>query len=212
MITETERSAKEKIIFRAQERFLREGFAKTSIADLTSGISMSKKTFYKVFSSKEDLVEQLTDRMLGEARRTIETVVGGPGTFVEKLQAMISVLATVARIMDSPIVLDLERHLPRVWRKVEDFRRKRILENFTLLIQQGIHEGQIRPNVNTRLLVLAFVAAIQNVLRPSLLVDESFSAREAIGGIVHMFFQGVMTPGGREAFDTAQQRLHTIAQ
>jgi AcrR family transcriptional regulator len=212
MITGTESSAKEKIILRAQDRFLREGFAKTTVDDLTSEISMSKKTFYKVFSSKEDLVEQLTERFLGEARRTIESVVGGPGSFVKKLQAMISVLATVARIVDSPMVLDLERHLPRVWRKVEDFRRKRILENFTLLIQQGIREGHIRPEVNTRLLVLSFVAAIQNVIRPTLLADESFSAREAIGGIVQMFFQGVMTPGGREAFDAARKQLHTYAE
>lgn len=188
---------RDRILAYAEEIFMREGFARVSVDDLTEGLGMSKKTFYKVFRTKEDLIERIVLALLTETRHRVETITRGGGTFVEKIGAMMDVFSWICRRIESPMVRDLQRHLPAVWGKIDTFRRDRIQENFTRLVVQGIHEGAVCPTTNVRLLVLSLVGAIQSVLRPTVLADESFSAREAVEGILHIILQGVTTEKGR---------------
>lgn len=195
-------SMKERILARADERFLREGFARISVDDLTSDLSMSKKTFYKVFRSKEDLVEQLIMRALGSVALSLEKVMTGELTFPERIRAFMSIIPIIAHRVDSPLARDIQRHLPSVWSKVEEFRGKRMATYLTTVFQQGQAEGYIRSDVPIRLLVLAVIAAVQSIVRPMVLAEESFSTREAVAGIFSLFLHGSLTDAGRSAIDT----------
>jgi len=195
-------SMKERILARADERFLREGFARISVDDLTSDLSMSKKTFYKVFRSKEDLVEQLIMRALGSVALSLEKVMTGELTFPERIRAFMSIIPIIAHRVDSPLARDIQRHLPSVWSKVEEFRGKRMATYLTAVFQQGQAEGYIRSDVPIRLLVMAVIAAVQSIVRPMVLAEESFSTREAVAGIFALFLHGSLTDAGRSAIDT----------
>jgi len=201
-----ESANRERVLSYAEERFMREGFARVSVDDLTEGLAMSKKTFYRVFRSKEDLIEQIVLGILAEIRQHVETITRGKGSFVEKIDAMMGVFTSVYRRIESPLIGDLQRHLPAIWGKIETFRREGIQENFTRLLVQGIQEGAIRPTTNVRLLVLSLVGAIQSVIRPTVLVDESFSAREAVEGILQIVLHGVMTGKGMENLQLIREK------
>ena len=51
--------AKSRILLAARERMLRVGYTRLSVDDLVSDLGMSKKTFYRIFRSKEDLLVQI---------------------------------------------------------------------------------------------------------------------------------------------------------
>jgi len=193
---------KERIIARADERFLREGFARTSVDDLTSDLSMSKKTFYKLFRSKEDLVEQIIMRALGDIATSLEKVMTDERPFPDRIKGLMSILPRVARRIDSPLAHDIQRHLPAVWARIEEFRGKRMATYLTGAFEQGKAEGYIRSDVPVRLLVLAVIGAVQSIVRPVVLSEESFSGREAVAGIFSLFLRGSLTDTGREAIDT----------
>lgn len=188
----------------ARERFMREGFLGITVDDLVRDLAMSKKTFYRVFTSKEDLVEQTARDLLLTTAGSVKVIVAGGGSFIDKTLSLMSFLATVYSLVESPMVRELQRHLPHVWMLVEDFRGRQITENFSILIRQGIGEGFVRPNVNVRLFALVLVSAVQGIVRPSRLAEESFSARDAMEGILDMLFRGILTPEGHEAFSSLQ--------
>jgi AcrR family transcriptional regulator len=194
-------TAKERIIARADELFLKEGFARVSVDHLTSNLAMSKKTFYKVFRSKEDLVEQLIMRALGDVALSLEKVMTADITFPERIGGFMSVVPHIARRVDSPMAQDIQRHLPAVWRRVEEFRRGRLTRYLTSILEQGKDEGYIRSDVPVRLLVLSVIGAVQSVVRPTVLAEESFSTREAVAGIFSLFLRGSLTDTGRDAID-----------
>ena len=64
---------KEKIFSVCEERFFREGFASVSVDEISTNLAMSKKTFYKHFASKEDLVQQIMERFMGTVRSHVHT-------------------------------------------------------------------------------------------------------------------------------------------
>jgi AcrR family transcriptional regulator len=199
---------RERIFARADERFMKEGFARITVDDLTSDLSMSKKTFYKVFRSKEDLVEQLIMRALGNVALSLEKVMTGDITFPERIRGFMSIIPLIARRVDSPMAQDIQRHLPMVWARIEEFRRGRMTKYLTRILEQGKDEGYIRPDVPVRLLVLSVIGAVQSIVRPMVLAEESFSTREAVAGIFSLFLRGSLTDTGREAIDTIMHETH----
>ena len=199
---------KERIIAHADERFLKEGFARITVDDLMSDLAMSKKTFYKVFRSKEDLVEQLIMRALGNVSLSLEKVMTSDITFPERIREFMSIVPLIARRVDSPMAQDIQRHLPTVWARVEEFRRGRMTKYLTRIIEQGKDEGYIRPDVPVRLLVLSVIGAVQSIVRPMVLAEESFSTREAVAGIFSLFLRGSLTDSGRNAIDTIMHETH----
>jgi len=184
---------KERIIALAREKFVREGFSGVSVDELVENLGMSKKTFYKAFKSKDDLLSQLVERILLEMESGVLAILKGEGTFVEKLDGFMMFMGkNVGRIF-TPFLRDVQRHAPHLWQRVHEFRRERMTRHFMGFIQEGIGSGFIRQDVNPRILLLAFLATIENILVPSVLVNESFSADEALRNILRMLFHGILT-------------------
>ncbi len=206
-----EQLLKERIISFAFDRFRTEGFAKVSVDDIAASLVISKKTFYKVFKSKEDLVVQIMNRHLGEVSTTVERIVSGNQSFVAKLGALLSYLGTIPGRVGIALLQDVQRHMPYLWKRIEQFRSERVTSLFGHLIDQGMAEGYIRHDLNKRIFLLSYMAAIQQIVQPSVLANESFSAQEAISSILELFFKGALTDLGRKEFSSAQhhQPAHT---
>jgi AcrR family transcriptional regulator len=185
--------AKERILLLASERFLKEGFVHVSVDELAADLGMSKKTLYKHFKSKDALFEQFIDRMTGEMHRQIRAITDLDCPFIEKIDRFMRLLAETAGRMGKPLMRDMQRHKPEIWNRVENFRRERIRQNFRAMLAHGVTEGHVRPELNIDLVVVCFLATIESVINPGVLLSHSFSTREAIQGILRIYFHGILT-------------------
>lgn len=197
--------ARERILSFASGKFLREGFAKISVDELTSELAISKKTFYKYFTSKEDLLTQIMDRLVAGIRTRFLTIIDSDRDFIEKLSQVMALLANELGRLSLPLQADLQRHAPHIWKRVEDFRRERITKNFASLLEQGMEEGFVRKDINKKIALLTFLGAVESIIRPSVLINESFSAREALQSIMAIFFRGILT---EDAGDLLRELQH----
>ena len=136
-------SNKEKIISLATERFLREGFARISVDEISTDLVMSKKTFYKIFSSKEDLINQIMDRMMAEARGRLAHIVDSNKNFIEKLNDLMTFLGHQASRFSKAFQQDVQRHAPDIWNRMQEFRRQRIMSHFAHLLEQGVNDQTV---------------------------------------------------------------------
>ena len=206
-VSVSEEPQKERIVSLASSRFFQEGFSKITLDELASELAMSKKTLYKFFANKEDLLNTVVDRLMMEARQRLSSIMGSQKSFVEKLSEILTFLGQLVRRVSKPFQRDLQLHAPEVWTRVEEFRRLRITEVFGRLIDQGIDEGYIRRDINRRVFFLSYLGAIENVVRPAVLTNESFSGHEAIEAIIRMFFEGILTTEGRQEL-LQQDQIH----
>lgn len=192
---------KQKIFSTCQERFFKEGFARIPVDEITADLGMSKKTFYKYFTSKEDLVQQIMQRFMGTMRAKSEHILLDNTSAVEKLSTIITMMGTNASHLTPTFGQDVKKRIPELWKRIEEFRRERISEVFARLIKQGIDEGTIRPDMNARVFLMSVLGAIDRIMQPDVLIHESFSVSDALEEILNIFFRGGLTSKGREQFE-----------
>jgi len=198
-------NTRDRILEAAHRRFFVEGFARVSIDEITTDLSMSKKTFYRHFPGKDDLVRQIMERFLNHVSGNLEKILNAPDPFPQKLDNLARFIGTQFRVINKPMLGDIQKHMPQLWNHIEAFRRERITTLWTGLIEEGKRNGSVRPDVQTRIFILAVIAALDGVVNPAVLVNESCSADEALREIINMFFQGVLTGNALQEFRLIHQ-------
>ena len=191
---DTQDPVKERIIEHSRARFLTDGFARVSVDEITSELGMSKKTFYKYFGRKEDLVHLLVTRMIAEIDRRIDAVVTRDVPFPVKLDALVHLVGTVFKTISKNMIRDLQTHLPEAWTLIQNFRRDKIFSMWANMLEEGKRAGYVRPEISQRVFLLALTSTVEGIVNPKVLTNESFSADEALENIVTIFLKGILTP------------------
>jgi AcrR family transcriptional regulator len=190
-----------------------EGFSAVSMDDLAQDLGISKKTLYKYFESKDKLIHRIAERKMATARLLIGRIVNNENSFLEKILGLTSFIGINLGRASKPLLRDLQRFAPDLWNRIETFRRERIRNWITAIIEQGKREGMVRNDVSTIIFLHAYLGAIDQVMQPSFLTQNPIAPYDAIYGIFSIFFSGVLTDNGRDAVSrisaSSLQSLHT---
>lgn len=191
---------KERIIDMARDRFFTHGFNKVTLDELSGELGISKKTMYKFFPSKDELVKTVVWLTLRMVERRIDAIAGSDRPLVHRLaELMLFMSRTVGRFSRS-FVSDMQRFAPVLWKEIDRFRREHIVAKVVRLIRQAKEEGVLRPDIEEEIVVLMFVTCVQNIATPEVLANHTFSVREAMHTIFHIIFEGSLTDQAREEF------------
>ncbi len=191
----------QRIIEHARDRFFASGFSKVTMDELSADLGISKKTMYQFFPSKNDLIDRVIALQMAEMAGLINASMKNPESFIDKLYATWLVIGRMACRISKSILDDMRRYRPDLWKRIDEMRKKVIVENFTRLIDEGIGRGLVRSDVNKQVVVLMYLSSIQGVVNPELLAENSFSAEEALKTILIVYLDGILT-------DTARQEFH----
>jgi AcrR family transcriptional regulator len=197
---------RERIIAAASERFFEEGFSRVTVEEIAAGLGISKKTFYKHFTSKDELLLLVTERLLEGIHGQFRSIVGGDALFLEKLDALISFIGRRLTRLSRPMMRDLQRHSPGIWARVQQFRRERISNDFKGLLIRGVAEGSVRSDVDIDLFLLAFTGAVEAVVNPGVLAEHPLPVQEIVRSIMTVFLRGILTLRAGEEFALIQSR------
>ena len=190
----------EQIIEQIQEKLFVEGFYKTTMDEVASELGMSKKTVYKFFPSKEDLVNAIAEHFMHSMRKKILTALSSDRNAIEKLGELIKILASVSQKVSPARMEEIRRHFPSIWNKIDKFRAKMMFENITRVIEQGKSEGLV-VEYPTVIIMHVLVGSIRNVVTPDFIVNNSFSIIEAAQFTFRIIIGGILTEKGKKQFD-----------
>ncbi len=190
---------KTKILEFCSQKFLADGFLKTTMDEIASEIRMSKKTIYKYFDSKDDLVQQTINQFTGKISEKIDTIVVGNFDSIEKLIKIGEIIFETTLKVSEKWIKDLNAADKKFWQQVEDFRTKTIFKNFEIILSQGKDEGLI-INESTIILITVFIGGVRATINPEFLVNNNFSAREAGRKTLNILISGMLTKKGRKLF------------
>jgi len=193
-------NTKEKILIVARDKFFQHGFRRVSVDEITSELGISKKTFYQFYSGKDELVIHIVDRMKREVKTTMDGILSQSCPFIEKLNKIMAVMARAVSLVGTSFAQDLYKHKNDVWKGIQDFRRKRLTDTFSRLLADGAAQGYLKKEINSRVFILAYLGAVENIMQPNVLSQESFSSRDALQAIMRVFFTGIMTESARRQF------------
>lgn len=201
-ITHPEEQSPEKIriVNFASDVFLREGFFKISMDSIAAELHISKKTIYKFFSTKDELVEAVISNFIASASVRIESVVETEDTSLTKALKLFEIMGSIAMKLSDNWVRDIKIHTPALWEKIDEFRTKKAFAVLGNIIRQGQTEGMIIDKP-AELIIHLFVNSIRSIVNPDFLFYQKFNYKEAFQHSFEILFNGILTPKGKKQFD-----------
>ena len=154
---------KQKIYKTIKSRFLNEGFYKTSMDELAGDLRISKKTIYKYFSSKGDIINLIAADIQKEVKAKIEVVKDNPGDAVQKALLLTGLLSSFLMNLSEKWIKDLRIHYPQKWREIEKFRDENLLNTLVNIIEQGKKE-ELFENHPSEIILPMFIGSISSSL------------------------------------------------
>ena len=90
-----EKEIKERILKQAEQLFLQFGYSKVTMDEIAANLGMSKKTLYKFFPSKEELVREIIYKMRCGVKDYIDDLLANNEMdFVEKLKRLMNLIGS----------------------------------------------------------------------------------------------------------------------
>ncbi len=164
---------------------------------------MSKKTIYKFFTSKDEIVKEITRDKLHSIHNQCECFRNDSSLeFVERFKSTINFLTSEMQEMKPQFYLDIQRTMPDLWKEVDNFRNEKVMNDFALMVQQGVDLGIFRDDVNVQVFVLMYATAMGSVINPEILSHLPINISQAYQAAVTVFFEGMMTDDGRNKYRT----------
>ncbi len=191
---------RERILNFVSEKFFREGFYKTSIDSLAAELHVSKKTIYKNFTTKEQIVEEMVYALLNDTSSKIDEIIKSDVTSLHKALKMFEVMGSVTLKLSDNWVKDIQIHMPQLWEKIDEFRTKRAYAIFSNIIEEGKKEGNFIDKPN-ELIIHLFINSIRSIVNPQFIFTHKFSFREAFQHTFEILFNGILTSKGKKQFD-----------
>jgi AcrR family transcriptional regulator len=195
-----------KIIRLAQDYYMREGFYKTSMDTLSSELKMSKKTIYKYFPSKEILVEEVVNTLMNEVQGTLKQTLSVKSNAVLKLESLHEMIGRIVVRFSDKWLNDMRIHAPDLWRKVDEFRTRKIFGILSDIIDQGKKEGLFQ-DIPNEIIVTIFTASLRAIINPDFLYHNRFSYSEAVDITFNTLFNGFLTAQGKSIYKKKNKRV-----
>ena len=191
---------KNKIIELTEDKFFCDGFYKTTMDEIATELRMSKKTIYKFFPSKEDLVMAIAKHFMNKMKGKILPALNSDKNAVEKLGELIKILAGASEKISNKRMEEMKRHYPTLWDEIDSFRTQMMFGNITKVIDQGKKEG-LFIDYPTNIVMNILVASVRNIVNPDFILNNNFSIIEAARCAFKIIIGGIVTEKGRKVFN-----------
>lgn len=196
-----------RIISGADDFVMREGIYRMTMDRLAAHLRMSKKTIYSCFTSKDEIIQAVLHRALGDIEARMRLIRGDceATTGLKLRRTRDAVIKRISRL-GLRLLHDLFHTFPELWRELDAHRTRILTEHFGELLREGAANGEIRPDVHVDRTAVVIVKAISNVGQPGVLINQPYSADEFVTTLFSLLFTGVLSEQGVEEYIAGETR------
>jgi AcrR family transcriptional regulator len=202
---------REKILYFTHAKFITEGFYKTTMDEIAKDLQISKKTIYKHFESKEDLLAAVCDSRIKMTHEFLDEIVDSDDDSITKFLKILNKQKSLAMNCSTTWFRDLEIHAPHLRKKFDELRSDKVTSMLLKLLEQGKKEKMIE-SVPHDILITALNGAIEAVTRAEFILNSKYSFHEAMRITSEIFFNGFLTPLGKERYSNTKKLFENVLE
>lgn len=201
-----------RILESAYSLFLEKGYRHTTMDDIANSLSMSKKTLYKYFPGKLELLSASFEILKTKLTAKVEAILENKYIpFPLKLKSTLTVIATHLAPINPELFEDLREYAPEIWEELRIYINESAYIRFQKLINQGVDQGLVNPLINVSLMVMLYAAAVQSLLDPKFLSNfpeditkqMTLSPSQIYDQAITIIYNGILTEEARNEFVNA---------
>ncbi len=196
-----ENEAKERILVRSEELFMRYGFRSVTMDDLAKHLGISKKTIYQQFKDKDDIVCQVVEGHFQTERKCMSTARQEAENPVHELVIDLGHLRRSISEVNPSAAFELKKYYPKAWAIFNDHKKNWIIQCVVENLKAGIESGFYRSDINPAILARMRVEQVALAFDPAIFLPGEFSFQEIQMQFIEHFIHGILTEKGREFFN-----------
>ncbi|MGG1679541.1 TetR/AcrR family transcriptional regulator [Neobacillus sp. NRS-1170] len=163
---------------------------KFPLENMARRLGVSKKTLYKYFSSKADMLDAVIDYTFANMDDKATAIIHNEQlSIVEKIKGVMTVLPDHYEFIDISILDQMKRYYPEQWVKMDSLL-KSDWELLRGLINQAIEEKAI-SNVNVSLIMKVVISSLNTTLDQRFFLEHRMTVNEALSEIADILLFGL---------------------
>ncbi len=186
---------RERIISAFMELSKTKGFYRVTMDELSVLAGLSKRTVYRYFASKEEIIEAVIDSIIQRVTRELDRVIAEAHTPAELIaQALQNLYLYGQNLVFNPLILeDLRSHYPHFWQKIDRYRMEKAQNLIKAILSKS--DKDLTREIDPRIMCTAFLAAIQAVVNPEFILKNGLTFQETLTQVVGLFTHGFIRKG-----------------
>ena len=191
---------KEEILKTALNQFASNGIRDMSVQKLAILLGISTKTFYKYFTNKEELLEEVLRLQYSQQHVQLEKLVQEKNPVI--LFYEIWQQATLKEYnINNKFFADLNYYYPALQYKIEREIGGKFWDSLKKIIVQGIVEGVFRNEINTNVMLESIAVLLDKIARTEQFLKFDAPATEIFENSIAVIIKGCCTRAGLQILE-----------
>jgi AcrR family transcriptional regulator len=174
-IATPDKHKQETLLEQVTKVFMRHGIKSMTMDDVANHLHISKKTLYQFVTDKNDLVEQVVQRIRTTNNACIEAICKQGHNAIDEQFEIASYLSAYLSHVHPSIHYDLEKYHPKAWATFHDEKRQHIHDCLTRNMHKGIKEGLYRDDLMVDVVAKLYMARFDVLFDGELFPREKYS-------------------------------------
>lgn len=189
---------KDRILRIAQQLFMRNGIRSVSMDDIAAELAVSKKTLYKWYENKDQLVYAMMEQHLDTSRHDCAQVQQQASSAIDELFRMMSWMKQQFAEVHPSIFYDMQKFHPATWQLWMAHKQQYILAQIMDNLHRGVAEGLYRADLDADVLARLRLAQIELAFDAAVFPPQQFDLQRLQHIILEHFMLGVATLKGHQ--------------
>lgn len=181
---------KTKIILAFKELAQERGFFNATVDELAKRNNISKRTIYKYFSSKEEMITSVMQQFITETEALVDQYLNSAEDPVKKIISTARLLPERVAMLNPLMLSDLQTHYPQLWDQVEQFRAEKLKHIVNILVQ-GSQQGYFKE-INPVIVTASLLATVRTVINPTFILENNLTMDQAFKAVFDTFLYGIV--------------------
>lgn len=185
------------IIERSSLIYLKYGIKSVTMDDLANHLGISKKTIYKYFDDKNDLIVTMIKRTLEFEEKMCFKIQHHTDNALEALIQISRMVIERINNVNPAIFYDLKKHHNEAWKILEDHKWNFVLNAIQKNINRGIEEKWYRDDLNIEIISRLYVATFDTMINTDVYKWPDFQFHDLFKEIMRFKLHGLVNENGK---------------
>lgn len=193
------------IIEKSTELFLSYGVQHITMDDIANKCGISKKTIYKYFENKNDLLLYVVEIQEHKIKNTLK---GFPEKYLNAIISLNMFFEFINSLFNSAspfIIKELKKYYPTIYIQLLKIKKAVILPFISENIKQGKRENLYKEKLNEYELSKSYDTILNIIFINYLSTNSNLDQQQAIGFLNHLFLHRLVSLKGLEILNLEHQ-------
>ena len=174
--------------------------------DIAKNLSMSKKTLYKFFQNKKDLVFHAVLNRIKQTEIKVYELRNESENAVHEFFLVLDMVRSIFRYINPSLLYDLKKHHPKSWVLMEKHQNEFIYSVILESLKRGIEEKLFRNDLHVEILTKLRIEEIKTSLDSEIFPPDQYNMEEVQVVMLEHFILGITTLEGHKLVNEYQNK------